>query len=84
VNLQGGHDNDMRQSTSPGVCTGHDRTALDSQTVTSDMRNTQGVLFVLLAMGFELKALHLQSRRSNLEPHLQSILLWLLWRLEFH
>jgi hypothetical protein len=30
-----------------------------------------------VGLGFEFKALQLQSKHSKLEPHLQSILLWL-------
>jgi hypothetical protein len=37
-------------------------------------------LFWGLGLGFELRALHVQGRHSLLEPHLQSILLWLFWR----
>jgi hypothetical protein len=37
-------------------------------------------LFFLVGLEFELRALHLQSRCSTLEPHLQSIWLWLFWR----
>jgi hypothetical protein len=37
-----------------------------------------GLSLFLVGLRFELRALHLQNR--PLEPHLQSILLWLFWR----
>jgi hypothetical protein len=36
--------------------------------------------FFMVGVRFELGALCLQSRHFALEPHLQSILLWLFWR----
>jgi hypothetical protein len=36
--------------------------------------------FFLVGLGFELRALHLQSKCSVLETHFQTILLWLFWR----
>jgi hypothetical protein len=33
-----------------------------------------------IGLGFELRASHLQSRSLLLDPHLQSILLWLIWK----
>jgi hypothetical protein len=35
---------------------------------------------VLVGLGFEFRAVGLQSRSLPLEPHLQAILLWLFWR----
>jgi hypothetical protein len=36
--------------------------------------------FVLMWLGFELKASHFQTGALPLEPYLQSILLWLFWK----
>jgi hypothetical protein len=33
-----------------------------------------------MGLGLELRASHLQSRCCTLEPHLQSVLLWLFWK----
>jgi hypothetical protein len=40
------------------------------------------IFIFLVELGFELRALYLQSRCLLLEPHLQPILLWLFWRWE--
>jgi hypothetical protein len=43
-------------------------------------KNYRTIDFVfLVGLGFELKALHLQAGTLLLEPHLQSIFLWLFW-----
>jgi hypothetical protein len=39
-------------------------------------------LFCFGGMGFELRASHCKESALSLKPHLQSILLWLFWRLD--